>query len=66
MDLLLREYLMPKLLNSGIDIKLATHKHLYLMFMRSVKKAKEILATLPVVCFHEPNKVTKLTLCRLL
>ncbi len=43
MELALLEYLLPKLLAIDLDITAESNQHLYLMFMRSLKKAKEML-----------------------
>ena len=50
MDMALRDFLLPLLEACDIDIKAPANQHLYLMFMRSVRKAKELLANLAVVC----------------
>ena len=50
MDLALVDFLLPKLLIVGFDITSAGNSHLYLMFIRSIKKAKEMLSDMMTVC----------------
>jgi hypothetical protein len=66
MDLALRDYLMPKLVASGIDLMAEGYQQLYLMFMRNLKKAKEVLSSLPAVCKVNILTVLELIVCRLL
>ena len=66
MDLALRDYLMPKLIAAGIDLMAEGYQQLYLMFMRNLKKAKEVLSALPAVCKVNILTVLELIVCRLL
>ena len=66
MDLALQDYLMPKLVASGIDLMAERYQQLYLMFMRNLKKAKEVLSSLPAVCKVNILTVLELIVCRLL
>ncbi len=50
MDVALREFLIPKLKAADIDIMSPEYKHLYLLFMRKIKEAKEMLTDLEEVC----------------
>ena len=50
MDIAIRDFLLPKLMAADLDIMATGNQHLYMQFMRSVKKAKEMLSGLPTVC----------------
>ncbi len=50
MDIALRDGWCPKLLRRDIEILSPEYEHWYLLFMRSVKKAKEMLCSCNSVC----------------
>lgn len=50
MDLALHDFLIPKLVNVGIDLLEKGNENLYLVFMRNLKRAKEMLSSLNSVC----------------
>jgi hypothetical protein len=43
------DHLLPKMVRAGINIKHPGNQLLLLMFMKSIKKAKEMLLNLPMV-----------------
>jgi hypothetical protein len=51
MDNAIYAHLSPKVVNAiGLDLTVEGNRHLSLMFMRSIKRAKEMLSNLTAVC----------------